>query len=219
MSRFVQVETPEYVDIEFELSGIGSRFGAAVIDHLLIALILLSIWTVGYTIAITFGHVNIFGDSALWMQAVITLVSFICILAYYPFFELRNNGQSPGKKIFGLRVVRDGGLPINISSSLIRNILRIADLMPGAYGVGLVTVFFNKTNKRLGDISAGTMVIKDRVSGTNTSSVPPISEGGQLYMQYVVSVDSVLEFEWDVIKRSEERRVGKECRSRWSPYH
>jgi hypothetical protein len=81
-------------------------------------------------------------------------------------FELVWNGQSPGKRWVGLRVIRTDGTPITLSESLIRNLVRLVDFMPLAYGVGVVTMFVNAQARRLGDLAAGTIVVHDRPSVT-----------------------------------------------------
>ncbi len=202
MSRFIQIVTPENIEIEYELAGIGSRFTAALIDHLLILLAILLIWSVGYTAVLLQMSANVFGDAPLWTQAVLTILSFITTVTYPIVFELRGNGQTPGKKISGLRVIRDGGYPIDLQSSIVRNIVRIADIMPGAYGVGLISLFFNSQNKRLGDIAAGTVVIKDRASGdVLTTFVQPNNPAAETYLSYIQSLDGITQSQFDLIRK------------------
>ncbi len=202
MSRYIQIVTPENIEIEYELAGIGSRFTAALIDHLLILLCVIVIWTVGYTVVLIQMSANVFGDAPLWTQAVLTILSFVTIVTFPIVFELRGNGQSPGKKVSGLRVIRDGGYPIEPQSSIIRNVVRIADIMPGGYGVGLITLFFSSQNKRLGDIAAGTIVIKDRISGdVGTSSSAISSPAADTYLAYIKSIDGITEDQFSLIRK------------------
>ena len=72
------------------------------------------------------------------------------------------NGQSPGKRWVGLRVIRSNGTPITLSESLIRNLARLVDLLPAAYGIGIITMFIDQQSRRLGDLAAGTLVVYDR---------------------------------------------------------
>jgi hypothetical protein len=72
------------------------------------------------------------------------------------------NGQSPGKRWVGLRVIRSDGTPITLSESLIRNLARLVDFLPAAYGIGIITMFIDKQSRRLGDLAAGTLVVQDR---------------------------------------------------------
>ena len=103
-------------------------------------------------------------ESALgsWIYAVFGLLAFIFYWGYYIFFEMLWNGQTPGKRWTGLRIIRADGTPITLSESLIRNLARIVDMLPAAYGVGIVTMFIDKQSRRLGDLAAGTLVVHDR---------------------------------------------------------
>ena len=71
------------------------------------------------------------------------------------------NGQSPGKRLVGLRVLRSSGTPISLSESVIRNLVRLVDFMPALYGVGIVTMFIDQNSRRLGDLAAGTLVVHE----------------------------------------------------------
>ncbi len=103
------------------------------------------------------------GSSKIPIIVISTGSTFI-FLGYYVLFEMIWNGQTPGKRAAGLRVLRDDGTPITITESLLRNILRTIDFLPVLYGVGMIFVLTNRQNKRLGDIAAGTVVIKERLA-------------------------------------------------------
>ncbi|MCF8204994.1 MAG: RDD family protein [Methylotenera sp.] len=127
-------------------AGLVARSMAFLID----LLIRLSLY-VG--IAIAFGALGGFGMSVI-------LVSMFCIEWLYPIvFELSRWGATPGKRSYGLRVVMDTGLPITPAASFTRNLVRVADFLPLAYGIGLVTMLLNGESKRLGDLAAGTLVV------------------------------------------------------------
>ncbi|HEY3475334.1 MAG TPA: RDD family protein, partial [Anaerolineales bacterium] len=112
--------------------------------------------------------INSFDGSALadqisaWVYAIFGLVAAIFYWGYYIFFEMLWNGQSPGKRWVGLRVIRADGTPITLSESLIRNLARLVDFLPAAYGIGVVTMFIDRQSRRLGDLAAGTLVVQDR---------------------------------------------------------
>src|SRR5262249_57943690 len=74
-------------------------------------------------------------------------------------------GRTPGKRINGLRVVRSGGQPVDLVTSVIRNLLRIVDFLPVSYLVGIVSIVVTARNQRLGDIAAGTLVVRERREG------------------------------------------------------
>lgn len=85
------------------------------------------------------------------------------------FFELTWNGQSPGKRWAGIRVIRRDGTPVTLIESIIRNLVRIVDFLPIGYGVGIVTMFVHPQSCRLGDLAAGTLVVRDEAEITLTS--------------------------------------------------
>jgi uncharacterized RDD family membrane protein YckC len=102
------------------------------------------------------------GSGSAWVAAIMGLVIFLFYWGYYIFFEMLWNGQTPGKRWTGLRVIRSDGTPITLSESLIRNLTRLVDFLPAAYGVGIITMFIDKRSRRLGDLAAGTLVVHDR---------------------------------------------------------
>src|SRR5205807_7158240 len=137
--------------------GIGSRFIAALLDHTIQIGILILIGLIGWGIgsALSIGPL-LGGGASYWLAAIYGLVSFLVIFGYFSWFELLWAGRTPGKRAAGLRVVRDGGYPIDLYTSIVRNLVRIADLLlPPVYGAGLVSMFFSRENKRLGDWAAG----------------------------------------------------------------
>ena len=155
MNEQVSVETPEQIDINFQQAGIGSRFYAALIDTVLLTLIAL----VGYYVNRRF--ISELGDIVgNWLGAVGGILVFALFWGYYMVFEVTTNGQSFGKRVLGLRVIKEGGYPIGFADSAIRNLVRIVDFLPVFYGVGLICMLINRNWLRLGDLAAGTLVIK-----------------------------------------------------------
>jgi uncharacterized RDD family membrane protein YckC len=98
-----------------------------------------------------------------WGLALVALLSFAISSGYYIFFEMIWNGQSPGKRLVGLRAIRGDGMPITLAESAIRNLVRLVDFLPVSYGVGIVAMFIDTKSRRLGDLAAGTLVVWDRV--------------------------------------------------------
>ena len=155
MNEHVSVETPEQIDIKFQQAGIGSRFYAALIDTGLLTLISL----VGYYVNRRF--ISELGDiGGNWLGALGGILVFAIFWGYYIVFEVTANGQSIGKRVLGLRVIKEGGYPIGFADAAIRNLVRIVDFLPFFYGVGLICMLVNKNWQRLGDLAAGTLVIK-----------------------------------------------------------
>ena len=158
----LDINTPENVAFGYQVAGIGSRFLATLLDTLIIALLQIVIFIVVAVIANALDHAALQNIFSAWAYAVIGLVAFIFYWGYYIFFEMLWNGQTPGKRWTGLRVIRADGTPITLSESLIRNLARIVDLLPFAYGVGIITMFIDKQSRRLGDLAAGTLVVHER---------------------------------------------------------
>ena len=94
------------------------------------------------------------------------MIAFAILWGYYILFEIVWNGQSPGKRWQGLRVLRLDGTPVSASEAVIRNLIRIVDFLPFAYGIGVITMFVNGQSRRLGDLAAGTLVIREKSAVT-----------------------------------------------------
>jgi len=159
--RFV-VETPENIRFGYDVADIGSRFLALLIDSLIQGVIYVVLF---FSLVVLVNQLTVFQlppavNDALAIGVIIVL--FIIQFGYFMFFEIIMNGQTPGKHLFGLRVVKDNGAPFAPLDAVIRNLTRIIDFFPFAYGIGLVVMFFNARAKRLGDFAAGTIVIKQR---------------------------------------------------------
>lgn len=154
--RYV-VETPEIVDLAYDVAGIGSRCLAAMVDTLLLLLIL---GAVGLSLFLSIGQfVPQSGESLV--LAVWALILFVALWGYYLTFEVFWSGQTPGKRLFGLRTVREGGRPITPTASLVRNLVRIVDFLPFGYGLGALVMFVDARSRRLGDLAAGTLVVRE----------------------------------------------------------
>jgi uncharacterized RDD family membrane protein YckC len=148
------ISTPEGIDLEVVLAGLGSRFAAGAFDTFiqLVLLFVLSLVLLGE------------GGSGL-SQAVFYVLAFVVLFGYYVIFETLNHGRTPGKALAGLRVVQAGGQAVGFMSSALRTIVRLADgfiiltffLVP----VGMVSILATKKNQRLGDLAAGTVVIRE----------------------------------------------------------
>jgi uncharacterized RDD family membrane protein YckC len=161
--RETTVVTPENIPLTLELAGLGSRFGALMVDLLAQSLVLVALAVLAGVLGATTGLRAVLGD---WLTTISILGTFFVLFGYFILFETVWNGQTPGKKTFGLRVVRDGGYPVNFFAAAARNLVRIADFVPVFYGVGGLVVFFQPQYKRLGDLAAGTLVVKERGAAT-----------------------------------------------------
>lgn len=166
------IETPERVPLEFALASIGNRFLAVAIDHFiqyfsifLIAWIFISIS--GYSPSGLSDSPNqFFSEMPKWTIALMIIVLFLMFAGYFIAFEWLWNGQTPGKRWMKLRVIREDGRPITLWEAIARNLLRICDAVPGfivpIYSIGLIAIFMSNRDQRVGDIFAGTVVVRER---------------------------------------------------------
>lgn len=173
------IETPERVPLAFGLASIGNRFLAVAIDHFIQYLTIFVVaWTV---LAFSGASDSLQSDGGLyalaqempkWSIAVLIIVLFLLFAGYFVFFEWIWNGQTPGKKLLKLRVIREDGRPVTFWEALARNLLRLFDTIPGfivpIYSVGLIVVFASRRDQRIGDLFAGTVVVRERAGEAPT---------------------------------------------------
>ena len=156
--------SPEKVYLNLNLAGVGSRFVACFIDSifqsLLMGFIIFGIFLLSRTGIITLEPEN-FSD--WWLIVILLLSMFAIFYGYFIFFETIWNGQTPGKRFIKIRVVQDNGSPVTFLKVLIRNILRIIDSLPTGYAIGIISALISKKNQRLGDMAAGTVIIRENI--------------------------------------------------------
>jgi uncharacterized RDD family membrane protein YckC len=158
------IDTPEQVALDFDLAGIGSRFMAVLIDHLIQVLVI-----VGGALLFALLGVAL---NPLWTVALIFLFVFVVQWGYFTIFETLRNGQTPGKKLIKIRVIKSNGRAITVFEAMTRNFLRMIDMLPTAYLVGMVTIFIDSKNRRLGDMAAGTLVVHERAEADAMALAP-----------------------------------------------
>jgi uncharacterized membrane protein SpoIIM required for sporulation/uncharacterized RDD family membrane protein YckC len=152
----LQVETPEHVTLDLEIAGVGSRALAALIDVLiLVGATLGGLLLLGLVAGsgVTLGSLG---------GAALLLIGFALWNGYFILFEGLRQGQTPGKRFVGIRVVGDTGNAVGFAAAVARNLMRIADFLPPPYLIGALLVALHPRGKRLGDIVAGTVVARDR---------------------------------------------------------
>ncbi len=163
------------------IAGIGSRFIAILIDYLILGAFLLLLFLVS---AIVIPALHIFGGiSANWAIGIFLLIVFLMQWGYFSLFEVLWKGRTPGKRAAKICVIHQSGRGITFLESLARNLVRFIDYLPGFYAVGVVAIFLSKQNQRLGDMVAGTLVVRDRdvdqphwsESGSRTINGPAIT--------------------------------------------
>jgi uncharacterized RDD family membrane protein YckC len=153
------IETPEQTQLDFDIAGIGSRFLAMAIDALIQIAATVFVVLVGALLFLVVWKIR--QPSTLWIAAISILCFFVLFYGYFAIFEAIWNGQTPGKRSVGIRVIKDSGRPITPAESVARNLLRIVDQLPTLYATGIVSILLSKQNKRLGDFVAGTIVVRE----------------------------------------------------------
>jgi uncharacterized RDD family membrane protein YckC len=159
----VRISTPEGVDVELTLAGIGSRFIAAILDLIVQGAVLLAA-------ALALGVLG--GTGTGLAVAIFSILFFLVFFAYDVLFEVRSRGRTLGKRWTGLRVVRTGGRPVTFVPSCVRNVMRLVDFLPSFYAIGMLSIFATSHNQRLGDLAAGTLIVRERSGGIRHRSAP-----------------------------------------------
>lgn len=161
LDTYREIETPEGVELHLRAAGPVARALAYSIDLLLRGVVV-------FVLSIVLSVTGRFG------MGVFMIVIFLMEWFYPVLFEVYRNGVTPGKRLFGLRVVNDNGTPVGWGPSLVRNLLRAVDFMPAFYAFGLVSMLLNRDFKRLGDLAAGTIVVyQDRA--VQKINIPDVS--------------------------------------------
>ena len=208
------IETPERVPLHFALASIGNRFIACAIDHT-IQIIVLVVMVIAFLIisdAANFGAR--LANAPKWVIALLVIIQFIIINGYFAIFEWLWSGQTPGKRWLKLRVIREDGRPISFFEAMIRNLIRVIDfIVPPFYSVGLVSVFATERDQRVGDLVAGTVVVRERESEAPAFAevfASPISDAALLRssqpVQFIADVNKLTEREISVVESFLRRR-------------
>jgi uncharacterized RDD family membrane protein YckC len=215
------IDTPENIEFAYDIAGIGSRFLAAIIDTLIIGLAEIVIFIL---LGLALSSLGLRSNAAgSLLAALASLLAFAILWGYYIAFELLWNGQSPGKRAIGLRVVREGGRPITFVGSAVRNLIRLADFLPAFYGIGVVVMFVDRRARRLGDLAAGTLVVKERRGVTLESltmptpiAAPPLQPGEAPPRPTLSNVELLNDQDYNLIQEFLRRRdeLGRDARLR-----
>ncbi|MFN2594834.1 MAG: RDD family protein [Actinomycetota bacterium] len=207
----VVISTPEGLDLQVVLAGIGSRFLASLIDTAIRGVLIVAM-------VVAFVGVGAFSSaggnpSAAGLVAFVVGV-FLLSFGYDVLFETLASGQTPGKKRMHLRVIRDGGRPVGFVAAAIRNLLRLVDVLPLSYGVGIVAIVASRRNKRLGDMAAGTLVVVEphQPKGfVGRQTIPRLDEKARAWDVSAVTADEVATARRFLERRTE---LDPEARSR-----
>jgi len=156
----LSIDTPELVSIEMPLAGIGSRFIALLVDYLIWGA---GLFLVGILALLFLPALRAFRPkSAQWAEAIAIFILFLFNWGYFTLFEAFWNGRTPGKRVARVRVIQRSGRSISLLESMARNLVRYVDQLPFFYAVGVIAMFVTRQHQRLGDLAAGTLVVRDR---------------------------------------------------------
>jgi uncharacterized RDD family membrane protein YckC len=158
----LNIDTPELVGIEVPLAGVGSRFIAVLIDYLIYGVFLALLI---FLAVLIIPALHMFSRvSANWAIGIFFLILFVIHWGYFSLFEAFDDGRTPGKRAAKIRVIHQSGRGISFLESLARNLVRFIDYLPSFYALGIVAIFSSKRHQRLGDMVAGTLVVRDRIA-------------------------------------------------------
>ena len=189
------------MSLDLPMAGIGSRFLAIAVD----TLIQIGIGLVAGIVVGFLGAFELLPNSqqfSVWLVAALVFLIFLLMYGYFAIFEILWNGQTPGKRIAGIRVVKDSGRPLTAAETIGRNLLRIVDNLPGFYAVGVLVALLNAKNKRIGDFIAGSIVVREaslselkpvwQTPGAEAArSTPPLG-GAKLSIEDLSLIDTFL---------------------------
>ena len=175
------VTTPENVDFHFTLAGPGTRLLAWLLDACLVLGILTFAGALAAMASLALGG---------YAQAILGVFTFCVVTGYWIGFEYRWQGRTPGKRLLRLRVVGEGGRRLDLAQVVLRNVLRTADLLPGFGGVGALFMVFHPQHRRLGDLVAGTLVIRERRVPAPERLRSVLGDGSPRVRQRLLPVDA-----------------------------
>lgn len=177
----LEVETPDHVVLRYDLAAAGNRGFAAIVDFVIASLVF-----VGALFAFGLATTALGGQVLTPWFGVFVLVTFLVAWSYFVLLEWLWQGQTVGKRMFALRVIRDDGAPAGFMAVLIRNLLRIVDFLPALYGLGLVMVIVSTRSQRLGDLAAGTYVVRaprPSLDYFSLRTLSPLGEGASVELR------------------------------------
>ncbi len=156
------IETPEQIEVALEIAGLGSRFLAQVYDWLIKWLLILLVGLLGFLVLGLLG-MTVRDQTAQSLVAALGIgFAYAVLLGFDIYYEVRHSGQTPGKKWTGIRVVGENGAAVDFRAACVRNLVGLADFLPGFYLLGGFLVLVSGRGQRLGDMAAGTIVIRER---------------------------------------------------------
>jgi uncharacterized RDD family membrane protein YckC len=140
LERTLEIRTGEAVEIRYELAGLGSRFLAVVVDGIAQIVLVIAV-LIGFTYSGTALERALprAANLSAWLFAALVLVMFVIVIGWFIVFEIWWSGRTPGKRALGLRVVRDGGFPLDAGAAVVRNLVRLVELGLGLYTISAIS--------------------------------------------------------------------------------
>ena len=171
----LNIDTPEQIALELPIAGVGSRFLAVAVDTLLQGALFL-----GGLVVLGIGTPLVLAFAPVWVVSIGPALFFVYLFClfwgYFAFFEILWSGRTPGKRLAGIRVIKESGRPITPLEAIGRNIVRSVDFLPLFYALGVMVMLLNRKSRRLGDFVAGTIVVHDAAGAGARPEVPVAAE-------------------------------------------
>jgi uncharacterized RDD family membrane protein YckC len=196
--------TPEAVQLHADVAGVGSRTIALVVDTFLQAMVLVPV------LFVSLGD----GVGGTGEAVVVGIVVFFVLWFYFPAFEWLWRGQTPGKRYQGIRVVRTDGQPVGLAPVLVRNLIRIVDVTLLPF-LALISMVITRRSQRLGDLAAGTMVVRERALPAPSALSLPLSPTGGVYSpSAALDTSGMTERDYTVLRTFLARRATLDWKAR-----
>ena len=208
----IKVQTPESVELEFTLAGIGNRALALLVDYVVWGCILFVFLVVWGVLASQLPNYIQSKNLELWLTAISIVLGFAIYVGYFVVFETLWHGQTPGKRYAKIRVIREDGQPAGVSQALLRSLLRPID---DFLSIGMLFIILGKREKRLGDWVAGTIVVQNErpvVSATFQTSQQSTLLATELLA--TANISQLLPDDFAVIREYLQRRSLMETKAR-----
>ena len=165
----LEVVTSDHVVLRYDLAGAGNRGFAALLDFVVASALTFG-WITAWSILVTATGGALIG--------VVLFTAVVFGWSYFIVLEWLWNGQTLGKRLFGLRVIIEDGSPARFIAVFVRNLVRVVDFLPGFYGLGLVCIVLSSRSQRLGDLAAGTYVVRARHPRVDWLALRTAVDGG-----------------------------------------
>ena len=204
----VRIATPEGVELELPLAGIGSRLTARILDHLIQAVVAIA------TVFIINRSVDTESSGEAFVAIIGILIFFTIFWVYDVVFEAFAGGRTPGKRAVGIRVVGSRGEPIGFPAAAVRNLLRFVDEYLTLWIVALISMARSERNQRVGDMAAGTMVVRERLSEVGADASIGVAHLDDLEQAATWDTTAISDAELAAARRFLERRYEVDPQSR-----